>query len=102
MKRYSQAPTRQVQVTSPVAPTEAVVSGGVGLPPPTAEVGSVGAEKVGQFVSRAEQRGAPVINELPPIFKPAGFADNGEQLFSVDGGKTKMRKSDILNKLGRQ
>lgn len=101
MKRYSQAPTRQVQVTSPVAPAEEVVNRGPGTPPPVENVGATGTEKVGQFVNRAEQRGAPVINELPPIFKPAGFADNGEQLYSLDGGTTKMRKSDILKKLGR-
>lgn len=100
MKRYSQAPTRQVQVTSPIAPTEAIVSGGVGLAPPTADIGSVGAERVGQFVRDAQARGAPVMNEIPAGFEDTGKVNNaGQKLIRRPGGKDVYVLDDVINQL---
>lgn len=100
LERHAAEPKRTPKVQSPIAPTEKSVQGGVGVTPPSTEVGSSGVAAVEERKKRLEQQGAPTIDELPPQFKPAGFASDGEPLFTVDG-KSKMRKSDILKKLGR-
>jgi hypothetical protein len=100
MKRYSQLPTRRVEVTSPVAPTEAKVNQGVGTAPPATEIGATGNERINQFTNEAEVRGAPIIKEIPPGFEDTGKVNKaGQKLIRRPNGKDVYVLDDVLNQL---
>lgn len=100
MKRYSQQPTRQVNVTSPVAPTEQAVSAGIGTAPPTTEIGATGNERMAGFAREAKVRGAPITNEIPAGFEDTGKVNNaGQKLIRRPGGKDVYVLDDVLNQL---